>query len=195
MEKAIDRRAARTRRSLHKALIALIVRKNYEAITIQDIIDEADIGKSTFYAHFTGKEDLLRGSFEALRNGLTEARLSASAKTGPRKRKPLAFSLAVFEHACGYRPVYRALVGGRGGAVAINEIRRVLSDMVSHELRAYSGQNAVSRDLALEFVVSTFLTVLTWLLMRKQKLTPSQADKMFRQLVINGMGSSLAASS
>src|SRR5260370_20363251 len=102
------------------------------------------------------------------------ARLSASAKTGPSKRTLLAFSLAVFEHACGYRPVYRALVGGRGGAVAINEIRRVLSDIVSHELRAYSGQNAASRDLSLGFVVSTFLTVLPWLLIRKQKATPSQ---------------------
>jgi hypothetical protein len=79
---------------------------------------------------------------------------------GLRKREPLAFSLAVFEHACGYRPVYRALVGGQGGVVAINEISRVLSDTVRDELWAYSGQNAVSRDLALEFVVSTFLTVL-----------------------------------
>jgi AcrR family transcriptional regulator len=50
----MDRRAARTRRALHGALMSLILRKGYEAITVQDIIDEADVGRSTFYAHYTG---------------------------------------------------------------------------------------------------------------------------------------------
>ena len=63
--RAIDRRAARTRRALHEALIALILRKGYEATTIQDIIDEADIGRSTFYAHYAGKEELLRGGLRS----------------------------------------------------------------------------------------------------------------------------------
>jgi hypothetical protein len=58
-------------------------------------------------------------------------------------------------------------------------MRRVLSDRVLDELRAYLERNAVSGDLAPELIVSTFLTVLTWLLMGKQKLTPSQADQMF----------------
>jgi AcrR family transcriptional regulator len=58
----MDRRAARTRRSLHQALISLILRKGYDAITVQEIIDEADIGRATFYAHYRGKEDLLRGA-------------------------------------------------------------------------------------------------------------------------------------
>ena len=57
----VDRRAARTRRALHGALISLILRKGYDAITVQEIIDEADVGRATFYAHYRGKEDLLRG--------------------------------------------------------------------------------------------------------------------------------------
>jgi len=72
MEGSMDRRATRTRRSLHQALISLILRKGYDAITVQEIIDEADIGRATFYAHYRGKEDLLRGGFEALRAELHE---------------------------------------------------------------------------------------------------------------------------
>ncbi len=94
---------------------------------------------------------------------------------------------------CGYKQVYRALVGGRGGAVAVNEIRRVLSDLVQEELSGASEDGAVSRELAVQFVVSTFLTVLTWLLTRKPKLAPSEADAMFRRLVIAGIGTSLRA--
>lgn len=192
MTGTIDRRAARTRRALHEALISLILRKGYDSITIQEIIDAADVGRSTFYAHYTSKEDLLRGGFESLRSELAGARHRASGK---RHAGPLTFSLALFEHACGYKHVYRALVGGRGGAVAVNEIRRVLSDLVQDELRAAWEDAAVARELAVEFVVSTFLTVLTWLLTRKPKLTPFQADVMFRRLVIGGIGSSIGATS
>src|SRR5437899_11627960 len=116
MPRDIDRRAARTRKALHQALLALMLRKGYEALSIQDIIDEADVGRSTFYAHYTGKEDLLRGGFERLRADLAEARGNRLAGPGTRRSEPLVFSLALFRHADGYKDVYRALVGGRGGA-------------------------------------------------------------------------------
>jgi|SRR6266851_1249651 len=194
MEGSMDRRSARTRRALHEALISLILRKGYDAITVQEIIDQADIGRATFYAHYRGKEDLLRGGFDALRAELKAARGTALSKRGAGQDGPLAFSLAMFEHACAYRDVYRAMVGGRGGIVAIHEIRRVLSEMVKEELSAFQDDGAVSRELALHFVVSTFLTVLTWCLERKSKLAPSQVDAMFlRRLVINGIGRSIGA--
>ena len=78
------------------------------------------------------------------------------------------------------------MVGGRGGAVAIQEIRRVLSELVKEELSAFHDDGAVSRELALQFIVGTFLTVLTWCLERQPKLAPSQADAMFRRLAIDG---------
>jgi len=55
---------------LHEALIRLIVHKGYDALTVQEIIDEADIRRATFYAHYGGKGDLLRGGFERLRGEL-----------------------------------------------------------------------------------------------------------------------------
>jgi AcrR family transcriptional regulator len=193
MEKTIDRRTARSRRALHEALIALILRKGYDAITVQDLIDEADIGRSTFYAHYTGKEDLLRAGFEALRADLADAQRRAEAARASRADTvtswPLAFSLALFEHACGHRHVYRALISGRGGAIATSEMRRVLSDVVRNELTASWDDRMVPRDLAVEFVVTTFLTVLTWLLKRPSK--PVQADATFRHLVVSGIGGSL----
>jgi AcrR family transcriptional regulator len=185
----MDRRAARTRRALHGALISLILRKGYDAITVQEIIDEADVGRATFYAHYRGKEDLLRGGFEELRAELRSARGDGSS----RQNGPLAFSLAMFEHACGYGDVYRAMVGGRGGVVASQEIRRALSEMVKQELASFQDDGVVPRELALQFVVSTFLTALTWCLERKPKLTPPQIDAMFRRLAIGGIGRSIRA--
>jgi AcrR family transcriptional regulator len=184
----IDRRAARTRNALHQALISLIQRKGYEVTTIQDIVDEADVGRSTFYAHYTGKDDLLHRGFEQLRAELAEAGRSPSA--GP-EAGPLAFSATMFDHAWSYKEVYRALVGGRGGALVMDEIRDVLSDLVREELSKAWEDGAVQRDLAVQFVVSTFLTVLTSLLAKRSQLTPSAANVVFRRLVLGGVGSSI----
>jgi AcrR family transcriptional regulator len=188
MNGTTDRRTARTRRALQDALITLILRKGYEAVTVQDIIDEADIGRSTFYAHYTGKEDLLRGRFDELRVDLDAAQRTAAAGCNGHSEEPLAFSRAMFEHACRYKHVYRALAGSRGGLVAVNEIRRVLSESVKDGLPAEPGDGVVARELAIRFVVGTFLTVLTWLLERKPKLTAAEADRMFRHLVLHGVG-------
>lgn len=193
MQGKIDRRVARTRRALHQALISLIVRKGYEAVTIQEIIDEADIGRATFYAHYRGKEDLLRGGFEALRVELKTARRSVSTRRGTEQDGPLAFSLAMFEHACAYREIYRAMLGGRGSTVAIDEIRRVLAELVKEDLSRVGDDGAVPRELLMQFVVDTFVTVLRWCLERKPKVTSSEVDAVFRHLVISGIGASIGA--
>lgn len=55
----MDRRRARTERNVQAAFCSLLERKRYAQITVQDVLDEADVGRSTFYAHYRGKEDLL----------------------------------------------------------------------------------------------------------------------------------------
>ncbi|TGP23638.1 MULTISPECIES: TetR/AcrR family transcriptional regulator [unclassified Mesorhizobium] len=189
MPREIDRRAARTRRALHQALLALMLRKGYEALSVQDIIDEADVGRSTFYAHYAGKEDLLRSGFQMLRQELIEA---SAARAGAEASgdDPLGFSTAMFDHAARYADHYRTMIGGRGGAVTENEIRLILSEMVRQELPA-ALHGDVPRDFVVQFIVGAFLTALNWWFERKPKLSPSQVDAMFRSLVLDGLSPSI----
>jgi AcrR family transcriptional regulator len=187
MAEAMDRRAVRTRKALHAALLALILRKDYEAITVQDIIDEADVSRSTFYAHYTGKEDLLRRGFERFRADLMEGRRGAVAGSDGAPGEPLRFSLAMFEHACEYKQIYRALVGGRGGTIAVNELRRVLTEVVRKD-QPRPHDDTVPPDVRIRFIVDTFVTMLTWWLERNPGKSPSEVNAIFRRLVIHGAG-------
>ncbi|RUT95980.1 TetR/AcrR family transcriptional regulator [Mesorhizobium sp. USDA-HM6] len=191
MPREIDRRAARTRKALHQALLTLMLRKGYEALSVQDIIDEADVGRSTFYAHYTGKEDLLRSGFQMLRAELKEAQSASRARAGAPHDDPLGFSTAMFEHAARYADHYRTMIGGRGGAVTENEIRLILSEMVRQELPPTFDDDAIPRDFVVQFIVGAFLTALNWWFERKPKLSPSQIDVMFRSLVLDGLSPSI----
>jgi AcrR family transcriptional regulator len=70
MEAARDKRVQRTLKDLREGLLALMVERGYEALTVQDILDRAGVGRATFYEHFRGKDDLLRRSLEPLREHL-----------------------------------------------------------------------------------------------------------------------------
>jgi AcrR family transcriptional regulator len=161
----IDRRVSRTRAMLQHALTSLILKKGYEAITIQEICDEANLGRSTFYAHYTSKDDLKRSGFEHLRKELVNRQRDAQAAPGDVKDRSLGFSLIMFEHARDHIDLYRALVGGRGGAVSLGQIRKMLSDLVRNEFAATVDKNSadiIPRELAVQYVVGAYMSVMTW---------------------------------
>jgi AcrR family transcriptional regulator len=184
----MDRRVARTRAALQHALNSLILKKGYDATTITDICDAANVGRSTFYAHYTSKDDLKRSGFETLRRLLADRQRRALAASDARDRS-LGFSLAMFEHARDHRQQYRALVGGRGGAVSLDTIRRMLADLVRAEIAATGDENsldAVPRELVVQYVVGAYMAVMTWWLDGGAKLPPERIDAMFRRLATEG---------
>jgi AcrR family transcriptional regulator len=58
----IDRRTERTRTALMSAFIHVLLSEGYEAVTVEHVAEQANIGRSTFYMHYTGKEAILRES-------------------------------------------------------------------------------------------------------------------------------------
>ena len=81
----IDRRVQRTRQLLNEALMALIVEKGYDAITVQNLIDRANLGRSTFYAHYQDKDDLLLSGMEEVVHSLIWGAENSPEEEGKRK--------------------------------------------------------------------------------------------------------------
>jgi len=186
---ATDRRVVRTRATLQHALNSLILKKGYETITIKDICDAANVGRSTFYAHYTSKDDLKRSGFEPLRRLLVDRQKEALATRGDMRDRSFGFSLTMFEHARDHKDHYRALVGGRGGTVSLGTIREILSGLVRDELAVAVDNNSadgIPRDLVVHYVVGAYMAVLTWWLDGGAKLSPQRIDAMFRRLATEG---------
>src|SRR5712691_7015633 len=184
-----DRRIPRTRAMLQHALMSLILKKDYETITIQDICDAANVGRSTFYAHYTSKDDLKRSGFEHLRKNLVDRQRSALATPGDIRNRSFGFSLPMFEHARDHKDLHRALVSSRGGAIALCSIRQIISDLVRDDLAATGGHrssDAIPRELVVQYTVGAYMAVLTWWLDGGAKLPPQQIDEMFRHLATQG---------
>jgi AcrR family transcriptional regulator len=189
-KKPIDRRVARTRAMLQRAHMSLILKKGYEATTVDDICDAADVGRSTFYTHYTGKDDLRRSGLEHLRQELVDRQKDALAQPGHIRDRSLGFSLAMFEHALDHLDLYKALVGGRGGAIALGTIREILSDLVRNELAVTIDEKSadvIPREFAVQYVVGAFMAVMTWWLDGGAKLSPQRIDAMFRRLATGGI--------
>jgi len=188
-KRPIDRRVARTRTMLQKAHLSLILEKGYEATTVEDICEAANVGRSTFYAHYTSKDDLRRSGLENLRRLLVDRQKDAQAGSGNIRDRSLGFSLTMFEHARDHIDLYGALVGGRGGAIALGTIRQILSDLVRNELVAAADKSAdaIPRELAVQYVVGALMAVMTWWLDGGAKQPPQRVDAMFRRLATEGI--------
>ena len=129
---APDRRVRRTRKLLHDAFISLAIEKGYEKTTIQDILDRADVGRSTFYVHYRDKAALLTTSFDDMGEQLQRQLADVSAASPIDVALPAAL---LFEHAYRNQRVYRALCGHQGGALVQRHLRALIGDLLRKHLR------------------------------------------------------------
>jgi AcrR family transcriptional regulator len=166
----MDRRVARTRNSLYEALVTLILRKGYPAITVQDLIDEANVGRATFYAHFTSKEDLLTQSLGRVRD-LLNAAVSTHGE---------GWSRALLAHVSEFRSLYAAVSGIAAGDVLRVAIRRIMVAFIAQRLAPAPD---IPPELQAWHVTAVFMTVISWWLDRQPDLDVDTVDALFRRLI------------
>ena len=186
MARKVDRRVERTRRLLGDALVALIRERGYEALSVQDIIDRANVGRATFYAHFDNKEDLLLSGLDGLHASLKALQRQAHAQGGPADERLFAFSRELFAHADAHRDVFRAMVGDRSVALVQQAFRRILVDLVREDVRAMVPRSAgtTSPEPIVQFAASGLFGLLMWWVDGRGRPSVEEVNRLFRRLAI-----------
>jgi AcrR family transcriptional regulator len=182
--KKTDARVRKTRDALGDALVALMQEKAFETITVQDVLDRAHVSRSTFYTHYSDKDDLLMSDaeefFEALSMALSEHG-DISDRVFPVKE--------FFNHLADVQPFYKALV--KSGKFQENMelarghfargIERRLSELPRGKAIPANERSAIAFTHA-----GALLSLLTWWLDRGMREPPEQMDELFHRIVWNG---------
>ncbi len=156
-----DRRSLRTRQLLMQAMVELMRTKRYDAITVQEITERANVGRSTFYAHFTDKDDLLV-------DGVRRMLVSLDATSQPAGRGARIYpTLALFQHVGAQADMYRVMARGRGLTLFLAALQDELTAVFSDRLaaRVTPGDTpAVPPPLLAAMIASMLITAIrTWI--------------------------------
>ena len=179
VRKPADRRVSRTRRSIDAAFLTLLQTRGYEAVGVSDIVREADVGRATFYEHYTSKDDLLRAQ---LRHVCT-----AMLRGGP-DQSSLIDATLLFEHVRDVPMLYR-LVAGRSAAA---RSLRILQDAMDERATAILG-GRLSEDVFLHapltppvasrLIVANLAALLAWWTENGMKETAEPMQALFQSSV------------
>jgi AcrR family transcriptional regulator len=172
-----DRRVQRTQRTLREALIRLILERGWDGVSVQDICERADVGRSTFYVHFADKEELLVSGFGDLRKMLR-------AHLSPASGEPLGFTIALIEHAREYEPLFKALVGRRTALAVQRSFMDVVTELVEEDLVHGGAPPSPVREVAVSYVAGAFWEILRWWFEQRKPLPAAEIGGMFKRLTM-----------
>ncbi|MBA3871475.1 MAG: TetR/AcrR family transcriptional regulator [Anaerolineae bacterium] len=180
-----DRRVQRTRELLQKTLIELMRADGYESITIQQIVDRANIGRTAFYLHYHNKDELFMSCHEAMISHFhfgplypltREELLSPEAPQG---------MTSAYQHLEDTRELLYPVFQGKDSLMTL---RRMLRDWNAQEIEANLRAAFAEADSSIPFeVLAAYLagaqiSLLHWWLEKRRPYTPEDLAQTFHRL-------------
>jgi AcrR family transcriptional regulator len=184
-----DRRVQRTRRQLRDALMALITEKGYDAVTIEEITERADLGRTTFYLHYKDKEDLLVQSLEAVYDDLV-VRIQQRSLDEWLAEGQGPWTLA-FRHAAENARFYQIIISGQGGGALKKRVQdyiaETVQEIITTRMAALGASSSVPVDVVSNYIGSALLGLIAWWLEEERPYTVAEMGAYFRQLLMQGI--------
>jgi AcrR family transcriptional regulator len=174
-----DRRVRRTRKLLAEALISLVLDKGYDAITIKDITDRADVAHATFYRHYRDKDELLMQKLAEIVEEITDFTREPNLQD--------AEGYLIFKHAQENSALYRILLGSPGALQVRQSIQQAIAtDLMNTCPPIYSPQNTlIPGDIAAHHIAGSLLLLIEWWLNHDMPYPPHRMGKIYEHLVKN----------
>lgn len=184
-----QRRKIRTRKQLEQATKELFIEKGYEALTIQDIVDRADLGRGTFYLHFQDKEEAVWSMIE---RGLRKEDNFAQRQPNKHSQEdPLLSVLAtIFRHADQHRDLYTVMLGSKGSAALTNRIQDWLAADFVKEIERFSlapNHKSVPLNMAAQIITGSLTRLIIWWLNTENEYSADQMAALLFQSLKSGL--------
>jgi AcrR family transcriptional regulator len=186
----LDRRVQKTRKLLQDALVDLVSEKGFELVTIQEILDRSNVGRSTFYTHFQDKHELLHSCFAEL--GKLFENHNSWLLAGNKNIKDSSeadFILNMFRFVGRNHRLFKALLGKQGIAIFNHPIYDYLYAYMHEALKPFKSRNkqaSLQTEMVAHYFVSAFIGVLRWWVEKDMPCTAEEVDKLFKQLSVTG---------
>lgn len=180
-EQKLDRRVQRTRNLLNNALMELIQEKGYDNVTIEDITERANLGRTTFYLHYQGKDDLLLDHHDGFVSQLSLDRLSRSQLLGD---EPQPEMIAFLQQLSKSGEIYAAFTKAKDAEFIMRNIHERTTLNLRRSLEAAFPGVTPSPPLAVltQYVVGAQFSLLDWWIKNEAAYEPTQIATMLHQL-------------
>lgn len=183
--KKTDARVRRTRDALGDALIALMQEKPFDTITVQEVLDRAHVSRSTFYSHYSDKDDLLMSDAEEFFEAISMA-LSAHGDKSDRVFPVREF----FTHLSDVQPFYKALVKSGKFQENMELARGHFARGIERRLSELPRSRSIPPNQlpAIAFThAGALLSLLSWWLDRGMRESPAEMDELFHRMIWHGV--------
>ena len=188
--KKVDRRIQRTRALLRDALMHLIIHKGYDEITIQDITDEANVARTTFYLHFADKDELLFGTMRDIYEELYVAVGGEMPKSffSDDENDCMAED---FIHVQEYSAFYKIMIGERGSAAFLARVRQYLAEAIMgttlKDIIPEGKESRIPVEMMSYAMAGAQIGVIKWWLDNDMRESPQKISFMLEQLMKRGL--------
>jgi AcrR family transcriptional regulator len=172
-----DRRVKRTRKLLLDTLIALSLEHGYDAVTIRDITERADIAYSTFFRHYADKDSLLQAVAEE-----AVATLNHLIRQLPR-RLPQEEGQLLFQHAKENEAFYRVILAGQGSNRVLQSIQQSIQQMMVNDFRI-QAHSLIPVEIVANHLVTAILALIKWWLDHNMPFPVEEMARIYTDLII-----------
>ncbi len=176
----MDRRQKKTRKAILNTFRSLLEKKRYDRITVQEIIDGADVGRSTFYSHFETKDMLL----DALAGEIFHHIFEADPCPWVGKDGELEGKLShILWHIRDEKENLAGILLSDSGELFMGYFKNYLKDVFTLYIDNFT--QSVPREFLLEYLSGSFAETVRWWIKEGMKTSPENVAKYFSGMVGN----------
>lgn len=183
----MDRRRQKTRVAIFAAFSKLLAEKSYGKITVQEIIDTANVGRTTFYAHFETKDDLLKTLCEELFSHIISSALDCTHTHGlySDRNVPESVFCHLLQHLQEDENNILALLSCESSELFLRYFKDSLNELIQDQFVNQNRKNNtdIPQDFLVNHISGSFVEMVLWWIKGRMKQTPEELDRYFGAVI------------